>query len=182
MIRNTILQLDKFVALLAKIFVTIAGVMILGMILITCYGVIMRYFLEKPEPISIELSTILLLWSFLFAIAYVELEDKQIKADIFTGFFPESVNKFLQNIVSPILAVIYCSILTWKGWFFAVYSYQRGELSTSIWGEPLYPIKFAIPVGYGLLTIVTIRNLIYGFKSYFPSQNTISDGLSGSHG
>ena len=166
MVRKTIRVLDSLLERLTHIFVVIAGGLTMLMIFTTVYGVVARYFFRRPEPISYELSTILLLWGFLFAISSVERLGQHIRAEIFIQFAPERLRNFLHGLVSPFLALFYCIILTWKGWDVAMYSLKVGERSFSVWAEPLGPIKLMVPICYGLLTFVVFSNFCRGLATY----------------
>ena len=166
MFRKTIHRLDLLIQKLTQIFVIIAAAMTLSMILTTVYGVVVRYFFRRPEPVSYELSTILLLWGFLFAVASVEALDQHIRAEIFIQFAPDRLRKFLRSILGPFLALFYCIVLTWKGWESALYSLRVGEKSLSIWREPIGPVKLMIPICYALLTFVVFSNLCRGLANY----------------
>ena len=144
----------------------LAGLMTIAMTFTTVYGVVMRYFFRAPEPVSYEVATIFLLWGFLFAVAFVEWKGEHIRADIFTPFMPERLVLVLNRVIGPVLALFYCSILTWKGWTTAMYSFSIGERSMSVWQEPLAPVKIMVPVGYGLLTLVVLRMLVRGIASF----------------
>ena len=159
-------SLDSLLGKVTKLFIILAGLMTLSMIFVTSYGVIMRYFFRRPEPVSYEIATIFLLWGYLFGIAFVEWRGEHIRADIFVPLMPKKLARFLHKIVAPILALIYVSILTWKGWHVAWYSYSIGERSMSVWQEPLFPIKIMVPICYALLTLVVFHNLCHGIASY----------------
>ena len=166
MIGKAIRLLDYSLQKVSTLFIVLAGLMTVFMIFVTTYGVVMRYFFRRPEPVSYELATILLIWGFLYAVSYVEWRGEQIRADIFVSLMPKGMVKFLHGIVAPILALIYCFVLTWKGWTNAMYSLRIGERSMSVWQEPLFPIKIMIPICYGLLTLVVLRNLFKGIATY----------------
>ena len=159
-------MLDKALKKVVDFCVLLSGIMIILMTFVTVYGVVMRYFFRRPEPISYELATIFMLWGFLFAISFVEWRGEHIRADIFTPLMPKWLVTALNRIVGPVLALIYCSILTWKGWTAAIYSLSIGERSMSVWQEPLGPIKLMIPIGYGLLSLVIIHVICHGIASY----------------
>jgi TRAP-type C4-dicarboxylate transport system permease small subunit len=163
---NFFRMLDKVLKKVVNFCVLLSGFMILAMTFVTVYGVVMRYFFRRPEPISYELATMFMLWGFLFAISFVEWRGEHIRADIFVPLMPKGLVTALNRIVAPILALIYVSILTWKGWTAAIYSLSIGERSMSVWQEPLGPIKLMIPLGYGLLTLVIIHGLCHGIASY----------------
>ena len=159
--------LDLIVQKLTKVFIIIAGSLTLFMIFTTVYGVGARYLFRRPEPISYELSTIFLLWGFLFAVSTVEKDDDHIRAEIFIQFAPENVRNILYSFVSPFLALFYGIVLTWKGWEVALYSISINERSMSVWSEPLGPVKIVIPICYALLTLAIFNNLCRGIVSYF---------------
>lgn len=168
-------RFDSFVRKASHVFIVLGGILTVAMVFITTYGVVMRYFFRRPEPISYELCTIFMLWAFLLAISSVELFDQHIRADIFIQFAPPRLRNFLHSIVSRILGFVYCIILTWKGWDVAMYSLKINERSFSVWGEPLFPIKILIPICYGLLSLVIFRNLCHGIIEY-RSKTLIRDG------
>jgi TRAP-type C4-dicarboxylate transport system permease small subunit len=159
-------SLDSVLKGLVNVCVVLAGIMTLLMVFVTSYGVIMRYFFRRPEPVSYEIATVLMLWSFLFALSFVEWRKEHISADIFTPLMPKGLVKALHRVVGPVLALIYTSILCWKGWSVAMYSYSIGERSMSVWQEPLFPIKVMIPIGYALFTLVVFHNLCHGIAAY----------------
>jgi TRAP-type C4-dicarboxylate transport system permease small subunit len=162
--------IEKALKGIVDVCALISGFMIIAMTFTTVYGVVMRYFFRAPEPVSYELATIFLLWGFLFAISFVEWKGEHIRADIFTPFMPGGLVTALNRIVAPVLALIYCSVLTWKGWVVAMYSFSIGERSMSVWQEPLGPVKVMIPLGYGLLTLVVLRMLVRGINAYSSKE------------
>jgi TRAP-type C4-dicarboxylate transport system permease small subunit len=166
MFRKAIHVLDYLLQKVTILFAVLAGLMTVFMIFVTTYGVVMRYFFRRPEPVSYELATILLIWGFLYAISYVELRGEHIRADIFVPLMPAGMIKFLHGIVAPILALIYCYVLTWKGWTNAMYSLSINEKSMSVWEEPLFPVKIMVPICYALLTLVVVRTLFKGIATY----------------
>jgi TRAP-type C4-dicarboxylate transport system permease small subunit len=173
MFKSIVHGADRVLEKMALVAVILGGVMTLAMVLVTSYGVVMRYFFRRPEPISYELATIFMLWAFLLGLSFVEWRGEHIRADIFTPYMPKAVVRFLHTIVAHILALVYAVILAWKGWSVAMYSYSIGERSMSVWQEPLFPIKVMVPIGYALLTLVIVRNLIKGIASYSSEDEAV---------
>ena len=166
MIHKMMQPFDSFVQKTSHVFVVIAGIQIVLMVFITTYGVVMRYFFRRPEPISYELCTIFLLWTFVLAISAVERLDEHICADIFIQYAPESLRRFLKDLLTPFLGLIFSVILTWQGWRVAMYSLRINERSISVWAEPLFPVKILIPICYGLLVLVLLIKFYRNISSY----------------
>jgi TRAP-type C4-dicarboxylate transport system permease small subunit len=158
---------------LSKFFLLISGIQMMLMIFVTTYGVVMRYFFRSPEPVSYEICTIFMLWSFVFAISEVERLDEHIVADIFIQYAPKFISKFLKKIIAPIMGIIFCGMLTWKGWDAAFYSFKINEVSTSVWAEPIFPVKVMIPICYALVTLVLINKLFTNIMAYSSGEKKI---------
>lgn len=155
-------KVDRILERVSKLFVVLSGIMILLMAFTATYGVLRRYLFNSPEPYSYELSTMFLLWTFVLAIAHLEKLDGHLRVDFFVVILPERLKLFLLNVISPLLGLVFCSVLTWEGLKVALYSLEIGERSMSVWAVPLFPIKIIIPLGYGLLCIVLVLKIIRG--------------------
>ena len=152
-------------ALLSGGLLAVSGIMILFMVFSATYGVARRYILNDPEPYSYEISIMLLLWCFVLAVAAVQHQERHLRGDFILNRLPKKFRNFVNHILSPALAVLCSSILTWKGWEAAMFSLKIGERSNSAWAEPLFPVKILIPVGYGSLFLVSIMQLFIGICS-----------------
>lgn len=156
---------DKALERISNFFAVLSGVMVLVMAFTATYGVIRRYIFKSPEPYSYELSTMFLLWTFVLALAYLEKLDGHLRVDFFVVLLPKKIRLFLLNVMGPLFGLVFCFVLTWEGVRAAMYSFEIGEKSMSVWAVPLFPVKIIIPIGYGLLCIVLVLKIIRGFIS-----------------
>ncbi|MBN2060611.1 MAG: TRAP transporter small permease [Deltaproteobacteria bacterium] len=161
MITSTIRKITDWINGASSIFILLSGILTVLMSFVATYGVVRRYVFNKPEPYSYELSMILLLWTFVLGISYVEREDSQLRVDFFQALMPEKIGFFISMILSRLIGLFFGVVLTWKGWQLAMYSLRVSEKSTSIWSVPLFPVKILVPIGYGLLSLVLLVKLIY---------------------
>jgi TRAP-type C4-dicarboxylate transport system permease small subunit len=166
MYRKMVKAFDSYVGKTSHVFVVIAAIQLVLMVFITTYGVVMRYFFRRPEPISYEICTIFLLWTFILGISAVERLDEHICADIFIQYAPASLRNFLKNLLAPFLGLLFSIILTWQGWRVAMYSLKINEKSMSVWAEPLFPVKILIPICYGLLVLILLNKFYHNIASY----------------
>lgn len=150
----------------------LSGILLVVLTISTSYGVIRRYVFNSPEPYSYELGCMCLLASFVIAVSAVEWRDRFIKVDILLTHFPKAIRTLITNFISPICGLILIVILVWQGGVDAAYAYKIHQTSMSVWREPLYPIKFLIPIGYSLLGLTLIARLAYGFTSLISKNKT----------
>jgi len=160
MFRALIKKADRVIERVSYAFTILSGALIVLMTFITSYGVTRRYVFKSPEPYSYELSMMLLLWTFVLAVAYLEKLDGHLKVDFFVVLLPKNIRDFFLNVIGRLLGFIFCAVLTYEGWIVAMYSLETGEKSMSVWAVPLFPIKIVIPIGYGLLCIVLLLKIV----------------------
>jgi TRAP-type C4-dicarboxylate transport system permease small subunit len=132
---------------------------------LSTYAVARRYFFHNPEPYSYEIGMSFLLACVVLAIAGLQRSGQHLKVDFITIHLSKGAQDNLRDILVPILALFYIGILTWQSWNVAWYSFQIHETSQSVWQEPLFPIKFIVPIGSGLLCLILLAQLIRGVNS-----------------
>jgi TRAP-type C4-dicarboxylate transport system permease small subunit len=142
--------------------VYLGGLIMLIMGITMTVTVIQRYFFSRPSYVAYELIYMLLIACTITAFPFIERTGRNIKADFLLPVMPRRVRILLLNNISPIFGLIYVGVVVWKSWEAGMYSFMIHERSQSLWGQPLYQIKFFIPVCYGLLFVVLISQLVKG--------------------
>ena len=168
-------KVDSIIERASHVFLVLSGILIVIMMFTATYGVVRRYAFNSPEPYSYEISTMFLLFSFVFAISAVERLGRHIRVDFVSSRLPESAQHVIVNIIAPIMGLFFAYILTWKGIEVSLFSLQIGEVSSSTWREPLFPIKIMVPVGYTLLVLVLLARIYKGFASLKSNQKKMGD-------
>jgi TRAP-type mannitol/chloroaromatic compound transport system permease small subunit len=163
--KRFIQNLDRIIERAGYIALLFSGILIFIMAWLSTYGVTRRYALNIPEPYSYELSTIFLVFCVVFAVAGVQRLGRQLRVDFVSLRLSEGVQDGLLNILGPILALFYVVIVIWQSWDTAWYSMEIGEVSQSVWREPWWPTKMAVPVGVGILGLVLVAQLCRGVIS-----------------
>jgi TRAP-type mannitol/chloroaromatic compound transport system permease small subunit len=143
-----------------------SGIILVLLSLSTTYGVIRRYLFNSPEPYSYEFGCIFLIAGFVLVMSAVEWQNRFIRVDILLNRLPKNAQAIISNIISPFIGLLLVIILIWQGGVDALHALQVGQTSLSVWREPLYPVKFVITIGYGLLGLTLIARLWYGLISF----------------
>jgi TRAP-type mannitol/chloroaromatic compound transport system permease small subunit len=104
----------------------------------------------------------LLVACVVFAVAGLQRHKRHLRVDFIANYLPETLQNALIDIVTPIFGLCYVVVITWKSWENALYSMSIGETSQSSWEEPLFPIKFLVPLGMALLCLVLAAQLSRG--------------------
>ena len=162
MFKIIILKLDSIIERVSNWGLLSSGILILVMAFLSTYAVARRYLLHSPEPYSYELSTIFLTYCVVLSVSGLQRAKRHLRVDFIANYFSPTVQIIFIDIIGPILALFYVSIVTWQSWIIALYSFGVSETSQSVWQEPLWPTKFIIPITMFWLCLVLIAQLIRG--------------------
>lgn len=143
----------------------LSGILLVAMGVNVTYGVITRYVFDAPSVITIELLKIFLIPACVFAVSYVQRNHRHLKVDFLYNRFSPAIQHIISEIFVPFTGLAVVFVLVWKGWVSMVYSYNLHETSFAIWEEPLWPVRLVIPIGYGLLFMVMVAQLVHGISS-----------------
>lgn len=161
---RVIRKLDDGIGRISHLLMLVSGILILLMAWVETYGVVKRYVFHAPDPFAYELSTMFLLFCGVLAVAGVERLDRHVRNDLVASRFPERMKVIVLHTLFPLLALIFCSVLTWKSVGNALYALEIGQVTQSTWALPLAPIKFVIPFGYTLLCLVLLGKFCRGIN------------------
>jgi TRAP-type mannitol/chloroaromatic compound transport system permease small subunit len=162
LLKQFFIKLDKIVERVGNWGLLSSGILILVMGFLSTFGVVRRYVFHSPEPFSYELSTIFLTACGVLGVSGLQRFKRHLRVDFIANYFPATIQVVFMDIIAPLLALVYVTILTWQSWSGAVYSFSVHETSQSAWQEVLWPIKFIIPITMFWLCLVLIAQLVHG--------------------
>jgi len=152
--------LSSWLDRLVHFFWYFAGALITLMAFVTGYGVFTRYVLRNPDPYTYEIDSILMLACVVFAVAHTQKLGRHLRIDLLDRSIPESLRAILLNVIGPLIGLIFCAVLTWKTWQTAWSALQTGEITRSTWVIPTYPIRMLVPLGFGLLCLILLAQIL----------------------
>jgi TRAP-type mannitol/chloroaromatic compound transport system permease small subunit len=91
--------------------------------------------------------------------AYSHYYRAHVRVDILYLRFSQRTRAIL-DVVTFFFTFLYLGSLVWVGMKYALESLKVFEKTGSPWNPPIYPLKFAIPLGALLLLLQSIANFI----------------------
>lgn len=149
---------------------------VLFMIGLTIIEVTTRYFFNRPTNFSHESITMLYAGYCILGAGYSlvpGIRPPPLKMDIFFERFPARIKAFVE-MVSTLALFIFVIVLIWKGWEQAYTSFTLNEHSWSVWGPPLYPIKFFLPIGASLYMVQAMAKFTRHLITFITNEETDS--------
>jgi TRAP-type mannitol/chloroaromatic compound transport system permease small subunit len=162
LLKNIFIKLDNIIERVGNWGLLSSGLIITVMSLLSVYGVARRYLFHNPEPYSYELSTLFLAASGVLAVSGLQRYRRHLRVDFCANYFSPVLQVTLLDIVGPLLALFYVSIMVWQSWNNAIYSFGVHETSQNAWEEPIWPIKLIIPITLFWLCLVLLAQIVHG--------------------
>ncbi len=145
---------------------TVAGILLLLVMVITFIDVIGRYVFSAPIKGAIELTELIQTIFIVTGIWIVTIKNRHITVDLFDRFLPRFFQHWWQNI-NWLLIIISFYFIGKRIWYFAARSARREEVSE----------YFLIPLFYGKAYVSIICYIIAGFsliylllQIFYPKQ------------
>jgi TRAP-type transport system small permease protein len=137
----------------------VAGLVLLGIIVLTMAEVISRYVLKNPLILSDELGGYALVAISCLGLAYCGME----KGHIRITFIVERLNPRTAGwirLVMLALGLVFVAVAAWVSWQFLADSFTRNMRSNSMLMTPLKWPQMALPVGFTLFALVMLAQLL----------------------
>jgi len=164
---------SKFVGLVSDLCGIIAAVLVGAAILVVCQMVLIRYVLNESTIWQTEFVIFALVGSTFIGCPYVLKVKGHVKVELLPHYLGPKGRHYLA-LVANSLGLLFCLILTWKGYQFFHEALVNGWTTDSIWALPLWIPYLSIPVGIGLLClqyVADILTLVRGFGASLEEEH-----------
>ena len=155
---------------LIEVLAAVAAVLCIGLMVIVCIGVGMRYLFNQPIAGIAEISEYLLLFITFISAAWILREDGHVRIDIMLELLSPR-GKIIANLITSILCALACVILVWFGTKITAEHFTANLRLTTYLMPPSYIILAVIPFAYALLFIQFLRIIRHPFKSSAPKAS-----------
>ena len=143
---------DRTVDLLASV----AGALIIFIMLLICVAVVMRYFLNRPLLLIELISGAMLLYFTFLSATWILKREGHITVDILLRQLSSRTQAML-GVISSIIGIVVCLVLIVFGIEMTWYHFREGIHTVGIIRVPKAPIMIIIPICSFPLLIQFIR-------------------------
>ena len=134
--------------------------LILAAVLISSANAIVRKLFDVSSNAWLELQWQLFGAVFMLGAAYTFLKNEHIRIDILNSRFPKAVRDWIDLLGHLLFLMPFVLLMIRDGWPFFMSSFRIGEQSMNAGGLPQWPAKFLIPLGFVLLFLQGISEII----------------------
>lgn len=120
--------------------------------------VVARYLFNGSLIGVVETVTLALPFIIFLPLAYVEMQESHIRANLFVGHLPHKWQVFF-DLIGSMFSLVLFILFTWLSWEMAIESWQSDEVFTGILELPVYWTRFAIALGFLLAMIQVVISI-----------------------
>jgi TRAP-type C4-dicarboxylate transport system permease small subunit len=139
-------------------FVT-SGIAIVLMVFLLIIEVLVRTIFAKSTYVAQEFTSYLLLYFAFFSLAHILKEDRHINIGVVTSRLSEKFQKILTLMVYIFSIPVVVYMIYWTA-NLTIVTYQRMEISETIFETPLFVPKLFMPVGLLIFALQLIVSTV----------------------
>lgn len=137
-----------------------AGWLILGAVVVSAGNALSRKFLSIGSNAWLELQWYLYAGVFMLGAGYALLKDAHVRIDILSSQLRKRSRDWIDVFGHLFFLMPLCLILIYEGIPFFTRSFNSGEHSSNAGGLLLWPVKLLVPLGFVLLLLQGVSELI----------------------
>jgi TRAP-type mannitol/chloroaromatic compound transport system permease small subunit len=134
--------------------------LILVAVVISTVNAIIRKAFDVSSNMWLEMQWQLFGCVFMLAAGYTLLANEHIRIDIVNSRFPKAVRNWIELIGHGLFLLPFTILMMVDGWPFFWRSYLGNEQSFNAGGLPQWPAKLLVPVGFFLLFLQAVSEII----------------------
>lgn len=137
----------------------IAAAMIVVAVVITCQMIFVRFVLNASTYWQTEAVVYLVVSATLIGLPYVQ----RLRGHVNVDLIPLTLGprpRFALALLTSGLSIAIVSVMLWHGYEYWHFAWERGWRSDTIWAVRLWIPYLALPLGFGLLLLQLIADLV----------------------
>ncbi|EFO29845.1 tripartite ATP-independent periplasmic transporter DctQ [Roseibium sp. TrichSKD4] len=142
---------------------TLAGwcsaAMIVAAVAITCQMIFVRFVLNGSTVWQTEAVIYLVIAATLVGLPYVQRLRGHVNVDLVPLWFAPRARYFLA-LVTLSVSILIVAVMLFYGFEYRKFAWDRGWRSDTIWGVRLWIPYLSLPVGFGLLLLQLVADLV----------------------
>ena len=134
--------------------------LVLVAVLVSAGNAVVRYTLDTSSNAWLEIQWYLFSAVFLFCAGYTLLHNRHVRIDIVSGMFSRKVQTWIEIFGTVFFLLPMAILILWLSWPVFVDAWRSNEVSFNAGGLLLWPARLMVPIGFLLLVLQGISELI----------------------
>ena len=138
----------------------VAGLALVLMMVHIVADVVLKFMFNQPIPGTPEIvAYYYMVTAVFFGLAYVEIKGKHITVDLLYNHMPPLMKR-IALAIGCLLSALFFSLLAYQTWLDALQAYRIGQIAMGSAALPIWPARFVLPLGFGMVALASVARLI----------------------
>ena len=137
--------------------------LVLATVLISAANAVVRKAFNYSSNAFLEIQWYLFSAIFLFLAGYTLLRNDHVRIDVVASRLSKRVQTWIDIIGTLFFLFPMAFLIMWLSWPVFVEAYERHEISTNAGGLIIWPARLLVPIGFALLIVQGVSELIKRF-------------------
>ena len=169
---NALLAISRVIDAVNEKLGRATGWLILAAVIVSSVNALVRFSINRSSNAWLELQWYLFGAVVLLGAAYTFKANEHIRIDILSSRLSKRMRDWIDVFGHVLFLMPLCLVIMWLGWPFFLRSFAQAEVSSSAGGLIVWPAKLLVPLGFTILFIQSISELI---KRVAVMQGLIED-------
>lgn len=157
---SVLLWLSRAIDWINQQIAVVANVLVLLACLISAGNAASRYLFSESSNGWLEIQWYMFAGMVLLGAPYTLKMNEHVRVDLVYGMLSTRKRIWIDILGGVLFLLPFCIILTWLTWPWFVASFVGNESSSNAGGLIRWPVKLLLPVGFGLMVLQGISELI----------------------
>jgi TRAP-type mannitol/chloroaromatic compound transport system permease small subunit len=157
---NTLLTISRAIDALNERIGRVILWLVLAMVLVSSANAVTRYLLHMSSNAWLELQWYLFAMVFLLCAGYALLHNDHIRIDVVSSHLSRRTQMWIDVFGTVFFLLPVAITIMWLSWPIFLNAWTSGEMSSNAGGLIRWPARLMIPVGFFLLTLQGVSELI----------------------
>lgn len=157
---NALLKISRLIDALNDKIGLIANWLVLFACVISAGNALMRYSFSLSSNAWLEIQWYLFAGIVMLGASHTLRVNEHVRVDVFYSRYSDRARLWLDLLGGILFLLPMAAIIGWLSWPLFLNSYQVGEVSANAGGLLRWPVKILIPLGFLLLTLQGISEII----------------------
>ena len=157
---KTLIRFSNLIDALNERIGRLAYWLILLAVLVSSGNATMRYTFNMSSNAWLEIQWYLFSAVFLFCAGYTLLHNQHVRIDVLTSHLSKRARAWIDLLGTLLFLLPMAIAIMWMSWPVFVQAYEMHEVSTNAGGLIIWPARLMVPVGFFLLSLQGISELI----------------------
>lgn len=149
----------------------LAGLIVLGMLVVVSADIFLRYAFSRPLSWGIAFTEYGLLYMVFLGAGWLQREHGHVSVDLLSASLPDKISRPLARLTALLGAGAF-GVLAWYGWQVTRNQFVRGSVTPDLLVIPQYLITMIVPFGAAMMAVVFLRQAWTG--EWKPQERTAS--------